>query len=176
MKTSNFSSISCNNKFTWRYVIEMFEFLLAIIIYDLLFSLLLSSIMYFGLEKGSIISIGDLYSSLILCIFVLLYCVLKYFKWFRTGEYSIIGDELIVKENFFSHEAKLTIPISGISNVRFTPKFTDLNELTKQGPLLLVTPFRLLEITVKEQKYVLFTYAHAKELYAELNKRISITN
>ena len=175
MKTSNFSSISCNNKFTWRYVIEMFEFLLAIIIYDLLFSLVLSSISYLGLEKGSIISIGDLYSSLILCIFVLLYCVPKYFKRFRTGEYSIIGDELIVKENFFSHEAKLTIPISCISNVRFTPKFTDISEISKHGIILLITPFRLLEITVEGQKYILYAYTHAKELHAELSKRINVS-
>ena len=173
MKTNNITHVTYNNKFTWKYVIEMLEFLLAITIYTLALSIVLSITCNLGIEKGTVISMGDLKSSIILCVFVLLYCVPKYFKRFRTGEYAITGDELIVKETFFSHEAKLTIPISSISNVRFTPKFTDLREIPKQGLVLLVTPFRLLEITVGGQKYVLYTYAHAKELYGELNKRIN---
>lgn len=175
MKTSSLSSISYNNTFVWGYVIEMLEFLLVIVIYDMILSITINMTFNLSAEGEAMISSGDMYSSIIICFFVLLYCVPKYFKRFRTGEYAIVGDQLVVKEQFFSYEAELIIPISSITHVGFTPKFTDFKEISKYGISLLVTPFRLLEITVEGQRYVLYTYAHAKELHSELNKRIHVS-
>lgn len=98
--------------------------------------------------------------------------VLKYFKRFRTGEYSIVGNNLIVHEQYFSNTTNLTIPISRITDVHYTSCFLDLANIRKDGFSIMYYPFRIMEINVGEQKYQLYAYAHAEGLYAELSKRI----
>ena len=176
MKTNVNFLRNYDNKFRWGYILETLGFLLA---FSCLFVVsLIIPIVLLYVVAGWVpeLTIGDLRMLFFESVIVFIVCVLKYFYRFRTGKYSIVGDNLMVCERYFSCETNLTIPISHIMDVQFAPNYVDLRYLPKNGIRLFFTPFRLLEITVGEKKYQIYAYAYAKDLYDELHKRIMENN
>ena len=105
----------------------------------------------------------------VVLIIPLIAFIISYLLRISTGNYTIVGDNLIVHERYFS-KTNLTIPIACISDVQYTPYYNGWNPQTLS---LLICPFRFLEITVDGQKYRLFCVTHARELHDELLKRIN---
>ena len=173
MKNNTLSSRSYDNEFRWSYILRTFGFILF---FDCLFivSLIIpTAILYFAGGLKPTFSMGDVRMLIFTSCIVLIIIMLKYFHRFRTGKYSIVGDSLIVKENYFNNETSLTIPISHINDVTYAPNFLDLRCYHEKGIQLLFTPFRLLEITVGNQKFKLYAFAHTEELYNDLRNRIN---
>ena len=173
MKTNNLSTISYDNEFRWKYVWQLFAFLLycaCLFVVSLIVPMIILHIG--GFENDFQVTMGDIRTLILCSVFICIIVCLKYFKRFRTGQYSIVGNNLIVHERYFSSVTNLTIPISQITDVRYTSNFTEWKDIPMQGVKLLILPYRLLEIRVGEQSYKLYTFAHAEELYNELCKRI----
>lgn len=176
MKTNVNFLCNYDNKFRWGYILETFGFLLAFAFLFVVSLVIPIVILYVVAGWKPELTMGDLRMLIFESGIVLIICALKYYHRFRTGKYSIVGANLIVHERYFSNETNLTIPISHITDIQFAPNYIDLRYLPKKGIKLIFTPFRLLEITVGEKKYQLYAYAHAKDLYNELHKRIVENN
>ena len=162
-----------DNEFRWSYLLRTFGFLLFFACLFIVSLIIPNAILYFVGGWKPEFTIGDVRMLLFTSSIAFVIIVLKYFHRFRTGKYSIVGDNLIVQEKYFSNETNLTIPISHIDDVRYAPNFLDLRCYPEKGIRLLFTPFRLLEITVGSQKFKLYTFAHAEELYKELRVRVT---
>lgn len=167
MKTNNLSSISYNNEFRWKYVWQLVLFTLIKTSWLILAYIIIDVIVYIG---GGIPLFSNLSSEINgfigVNVFLFFFEALKYFKRLRTGEYSIVGNNLIIHENYLSTDINLTIPISQITDVRYSPYYRGW----KNPPVTI--PYRFLEITIDGKNYMLCSYAHVDELYAELRKRI----
>ena len=173
MKSNNLSSISYNNEFRWKYVFQLFAFLLYSAFLFIVSLIIPMSILHIaGFENTFQLTMGDIRILIMCSVLICTIVCLKYFKRFRTGQYSVVGNNLIVYERYFSSVTNLTIPISQITDVRFTSNFIEWKEIPTQGIKLLIKPYRLLEITVEEQTYKLYTFENAEELYIELCNRI----
>ena len=173
-KDSNLSStLTFNNEFRWAYVLRTFGLVFTHILFLSIWVFIIEVLFHWLADlplmenvTREVILIGTT------AVLMLVVEVLRYFRRFRTGEYSIVGNNLIVHEQYFSNTTNLMIPISRITDVRYTSCFLDLANIWKDGFSILYYPFRLLEINVGEQKYQLYAYAYAEELHAELSKRI----
>ena len=172
-ETDSKGTLVYNNEFRWAYVWKLVIFLLycsCLYIVSLIIPMSLLHIV--GFEDAFQLSIGDLRMMTLLVVFICVIVCIKYFKRFRTGKYSITENNLIIHEEYFSDTIDLTIPISQITDVQYTSNFLEWNNIPKRGIKLVIMPYRFLEITVEGQKYQLYTYAHAEELYNELCKHI----
>ena len=173
MKTNvNFLS-NYDNKFHRGYILETFGFLLAFACIFTFSLIIPMAILYLVAGWKPELTIGDARMVIFVSGIVFAICAFKYYHRFRTGKYSIVGDNLIIYEKYFSNETNLTIPISLITDVQYTPNYLDLRDLPKKGIKLFFRPFRLLEISINDTKYQIYAYAHAKDLYNELHKRIA---
>ena len=170
------NTITYDNEFRWSYLLRTLGFLLFFACLFVVSLIIPTAILYLVGGWKPEFTIGDVRMLLFTSSVVFVIIVLKYFQRFRTGKYSIVGDNLIVQEKYFSNETNLTIPISHIDDVRYVPNFLDLRCYPEKGIRLLFTPFRLLEITVGNQRFKLYTFAHAEELYKELRNRITEKN
>lgn len=103
---------------------------------------------------------------------MLISIAIKYFPRICKGKYYIVGNNLIVREKYLSSNINLTIPISSITDVQITSYVTSWSRLWKEKTTGLIVPFRLLQITIGDQKFLLYCVTYTKELYAELSKRI----
>ena len=173
-KDSNLSStLTFNNAFRWAYVLRTLGFVFTHILLLSIWMLIIEMLFYWLADVPLMQNvIRDVLLIGLTAVIILAAEVFRYFKRFRTGEYSIVGNNLIVHEQYFSNTTNLTIPISHITDVHYTSCFLDMANIRKHGFRIMYYPFRLLEITVEEQKYQLYAYAHAEELYTELSKRI----
>ena len=167
MKTNNFSSVSYDNEFRWAYVWQLVIFTLIRTSWLIIASVIIDVVAYIG---GGVPFFSNLFMNtwgyIGVNVILFLFEALKYFKRLRTGEYSIVGNDLIVHEQYMSTDINLTIPISQITEVRYSPYFRGW----KNPPTTI--PYRFLEITIDGKTYMLCSYAHADELYTELRKRI----
>ena len=173
-KDSNLSStLTFNNEFRWAYVLRTLGFVFTHILLLSIWMFIIDVLFYWLADLPLMEHVTrDVILISLPAVIILVTEVLKYFKRFRTGEYSIVGNNLIVHEQYFSNTTNLTIPISRITDVHYTSCFIDLANIRKDGFSIMYYPFRIMEINVGEQKYQLYAYAHAEELYAELSKRI----
>ena len=173
MKTNNLSSISYDNEFRWAYVWQFLLYAVSAILYSalvLLFSCYLICLIT-GLPFVSYIPPIGVFAG-ITTILLLIYNALQYFPRISTGKYCIMGDNLIVNEKYFSDKIDLTIPIADITKVQRTSYVIGWSRFWKEKTTGYVVPFKFIEVTVGEQKYLLYCITHAEELCSELNKRI----
>lgn len=173
MKTNDFSPVSFNNEFRWKYVWQVLLYALSYVLY--------SAVVFFVMSWLICISIGlpleSYLSNLvwpigIITILLLIYNALQYFPRIITGKYCIVGDNLIINEKYFSSKINLTIPISSITDVQRTSHVIGWNRFWKEKTTGYIVPFKFIEITVGEHRYLLYCVTYSKELYGELNKRI----
>lgn len=167
MKTNNLSSTSYDNEFRWGYVWQLVLFTLIRTSWIILADCIISVVAYIGggVPFFSNLSL-EIWGYIGLNVFLFFFEALRYFKRLRTGEYSIVGNNLIIHENYLSTDINLTVPISQITDVRYSPYYRGW-----ENPPVTI-PYRFLEITVDGKNYMLCSYAHVDELYAELRKRI----
>lgn len=172
-ETDSKGTLVYDNEFRWAYV---WQFLLYAVSYILYSALLLLLSCYFiclitGLPFVSYIPPIGVFAG-ITTILLLIYNALQYLPRVSTGKYCIMGDNLIVNERYFSDKIDLTIPIAGITKVQRTSYVIGWSRFWKEKTTGYVVPFKFIEVTVGEQKYLLYCITHAEELCAELNKRI----
>ena len=174
MKTNNLSSISYDNEFRWAYVWQFLLFALVALFISLQSLIVVNFLMNIltGVPLGAGNWVAYIWAAGIGTVLILLVVAIKYFPRISTGKYCIMGDNLIVSEKYLSSNANLTIPISCITEVQRTSYITSWSRFWKEKTTGLIVPFRMLEITVGDQKYLLYCVTHAEELYAELSKRI----
>lgn len=164
-------ALTYDNEFRWSYVLRALghalfnTFLVAV--YICMIEVLFYWLGDVPLGKHTTLNVWLLS---LLAVFLFSLLAFRYFHRLRTGRYCIVGNNLIVHEQYFSSIVELTIPISSISDVCLTPYYKDVRP--KWLFLSAWTPYHFIEITVEGQKYVLHCYAHADELYNELCKRI----
>ena len=173
MKTSNFSSVSYNNEFRWAYVWQFLLYAISYILCNALFLLFSCYLICLitGLPFVPYITPIGVFTG-ITTILLLIYNALQYFPRISTGKYCIMGDNLIVTEKYFSDKIDLTIPIAGITKVQRTSYVIGWSRYWKEKTTGYVVPFKFIEVTIGEQKYLLYCITHAEELCSELNKRI----
>ena len=170
MKTNNLSSVSYDNEFRWAYI---WQFLLYAIVVELVGIGVSLPITVFVMDFSKALDrFSFIVSAVVILIIFLSVVAIVYFPRISTGKYCIMGDNLIVSEKYLSSKVNLTIPISSITEVQRTPYITSWSRFRREKNTGLIVPFRMLEITVGDQKYLLYCVTHAEELYAELNKRI----
>ena len=178
MKTNAITSQSYDNEFRWKYVLVLLGFDAIYVANTGILFLLIDCFFYvFGNVPLLDNVIRDMWLLLSLAVLFFGIFALKYFQRFRTGKYSIVGDNLIVHEQYFSSTTDLTIPISNITGIQFTPRFRGWNAIWKSDlhtPAW--SPYRFIDIKVGKQTYVLYSFAHAEELYNELCMRIRKDN
>ena len=164
MKTNNLSSVSYDNEFRWAYIFRLLYPTLFYVLFLILLVIVLNWI--FGTENSSYLNIGFVVG---MSVLFLILSMVEYVPRIRSGEYNIEGNNLMVNERYFSAETNLIIPISSISKVRYMSYW---NGFTRSKGAPVFSPFRFIEITVGEKKFVLHSITHSKELCEELNKRI----
>ena len=173
MKTNNLSSVSYDNEFRWAYVWQFLLYAVSYILFSafgLLFSCYLICLIT-GLPFVPYITPIGVFAGITM-ILLLIYNALQYLPRVSTGKYCIMGDNLIVNEKYFSDKIDLTIPIAGITKVQRTSYLIGWSRYWKEKTTGYVVPFKFIEVTVGEQKYLLYCITHAEELCAEINKRI----
>lgn len=180
-ETNANTPLTYNNEFRWAYVWRLLGFvLLYAIFFAILYLFVIAFFYWVGDVSPTAFDIkGYIWLLAISDVILFVTTALKYFRRMRTGEYSIVGNNLIVREQYFSCTTNLTIPISCITNVKFTPYFIGWKEMWKFNRTSFqpaCIPYRFLEITVGDQKFVLHCYAHAEELYNELCKYVGKDN
>ena len=177
MKTNAITSQSYDNEFRWAYVFHILCYAISVTVFCAIILLFWDLVLYgyngyiippYQKEPYFIWAMaGVLFIPLIASI---IYYLIKA----STGEYSIVGDNLIVKEPYFSHTS-ITIPIMYISDITYTSYFTRPLKMwhNKNVRNMMFQPFRFLEVTIDEQKYVLHCVTHIEELHNELLNRIN---
>ena len=171
MKTNNFSSISYDNEFRWAYIWQVLLYAIVVVLGATGLTL---PITVFIMDFSTALDrFAFIVSAVVISIIFLSVVAIVYFPRVCVGKYHIVGDNLIVNEKYLSSNVNLTIPISCITEVQRTPYITSWSRFWREKNTGLIVPFRLLEITVGDQKYLLYCVTHAEELYAELSKRIN---
>jgi len=171
MKANVIASCSYNNEFRWAYVFRVLCYAFGIVVLFVLI-FLFWDLVFHG-HKGYIVAPYQkepyfIWPLIVVLLIPLVGVVIGYLLKASTGEYTIVEDNLIVRERYFS-KTNLTIPIACISEVKYTPYYSGWNSRTI---IPIVRPFRFVEITVDGQRYELNCVTHAKELHDELLKRV----
>lgn len=172
MKTNVNFTCSYDNEFRWAYVFRVLCYACGIaFLFILIF--LFSDLVFYGHKEYVVPPYQKepyfIWPMIVVLLIPLVGIIIGYLLKASTGEYTIVGENLIVHERYFS-KTNLTIPIACISEVRYTPYYSGWNTRTI---IPIVRPFRFLEIVVDGQSYELSCVTHAKELYDELSKRVN---
>ena len=166
-ETDSKGTLVYNNEFRWKYVGQLVLYTLITNSWLIHAYIITDVVVYIGGEIPLFSNLSQEICGFIgVNVLVFFFEALRYFKRLRTGEYSIVGNNLIIHENYSSTDINLTIPISQITDVRYSPYYRGW----KNPPVTI--PYRFLEITMDGKNYMLCSYAHVDELYAELRKRI----
>ncbi len=173
-KDSNMSlALTYDNEFRWAYVWRSAE---DSLLHTLLVAIGYCIIHLFFYWVANVPLDGnlrfDIWSLVTLPIFIFVINAVKYGQRLRTGRYSIVGDNLMVHEQYFSSTTELTIPISDITDIRRTPYIFHREGSWLERYAALYKPYSFIEITLDGQKFVLYSFARADELYNELRRRL----
>lgn len=174
-------TLTFDNEFKWKVVWEALVFAFLYCSWLIPADIIISTVAYIGgnipffdgIERRVITFIGVL-------LFTLMSYALFYFQRIKTGRYSIVGNNLIVHERYFSSTVDLTIPISKITEVHYIPRFIGFRKqkkIARSGIMSMpYAPYSFLAISIEEQNYTLYCITHTKELYTELQKRVENNN
>lgn len=165
MKTNNVYTY--NNEFRWNYVLRIIGLTMVLTLLMMASWKLLEWI--FRSDINSYIEIGLLIGFVISTLSVL---SVQFLPKICTGEYCIIGENLIVHEHYYHSSIDLNIPISCISDAKLTSYYNYNKKRRTEGLSPIFVPFQFIEITIDNQTYVLYCTTYVEKLYKELCKRI----
>lgn len=173
MKANTITMKSYNNEFRWTHVIQILVYtainMLLISVSFAIFDVLLYYLV--DIPMGTYINI-EFWVITIGAFIMILVNSIKYFPRLISGHYTIVGNNLIVNEEYFSSKFAVTIPISTISNVRKTSYIIGIKSYWQRGITNFFVPFKMLEIMVEDKEYTLYCITHSDELYLDLRELI----